>query len=102
MSVVNIFQRKFSVSRNMPLDVGMLHFVGIGGIGMSGIAEILHNLGYRVQGSDIAESTNIERLGGWGIDVAVGHSAEHLKDAAVVVISSAVKSDNPEVLAARA
>ena len=80
----------------------MLHFVGIGGIGMSGIAEILHNLGYQVQGSDLTESANVERLRKLGIQVAIGHAAEHLKDAAVVVISSAVKPDNPEVLAARA
>ncbi|MFO1241700.1 MAG: UDP-N-acetylmuramate--L-alanine ligase [Rickettsiales bacterium] len=86
----------------MPLDVGMLHFVGIGGIGMSGIAEILHNLGYRVQGSDIAENYNVERLRKKGIDVSIGHKAENLGEAAVMVISSAVKKDNPEVLEARA
>ena len=95
-------QKAFSVARNMPLDVGMLHFVGIGGIGMSGIAEILHNLGYKVQGSDLSESANVERLRALGIEVMIGHAAEHLKNAAVVVISSAVKSDNPEVVAARA
>jgi UDP-N-acetylmuramate--alanine ligase len=86
----------------MPLDVGILHFVGIGGIGMSGIAEILHTLGYKVQGSDLSESANVERLRGLGINVAIGHAAEHLKTASVVVISSAVKADNPEVIAARA
>jgi UDP-N-acetylmuramate--alanine ligase len=92
----------FSVAHNMPLDVGILHFVGIGGIGMSGIAEILHNLGYKVQGSDLAESYNVERLRKLGIRVFIGHKAEHMQDVSVVVISSAVKADNPEVLAARA
>ncbi|EKV29993.1 UDP-N-acetylmuramate--alanine ligase [Caenispirillum salinarum AK4] len=88
--------------RAMPLDIGPIHFVGIGGIGMSGIAEILANLGYRVQGSDMAENANVQRLRGLGVTVNIGHSAENLGDAQVVVISSAVKSDNPEVQAARA
>ena len=88
--------------RSLPLDIGLIHFVGIGGIGMSGIAEILHNLGYRVQGSDQAENANVKRLRGLGISVAIGHSAENLADAEVVVVSSAVKPDNPEVTAARA
>ncbi len=87
--------------RTLPLSIGVIHFVGIGGIGMSGIAEILHNLGYRVQGSDIAENANVKRLRGLGIDVAVGHKAENLGAAEVVVLSSAVKSDNPEVATAR-
>ena len=85
----------------IPLTIGTIHFVGIGGIGMSGIAEILHNLGYQVQGSDIAESANVERLRAKGIKVLIGHKAENLGDARVVVISSAVKPDNPEVMAAR-
>ena len=88
--------------RAMPLDIGLIHFVGIGGIGMSGIAEVLHNLGYRVQGSDIAESANTRRLGEIGIKVAIGHRADNIAHAQVVVVSSAVKKDNPEVLAARA
>src|SRR6201991_4828058 len=88
--------------RALPLSIGTIHFVGIGGIGMSGIAEILHNLGYSVQGTDMAENANVQRLRKLGIDVKVGHAAAHLGDAAVVVISSAVKSDNPEVKAARA
>ncbi|WP_119168581.1 UDP-N-acetylmuramate--L-alanine ligase [Algihabitans albus] len=88
--------------RALPLDIGLLHFVGIGGIGMSGIAEILHNLGYQVQGSDISESANVRRLRGLGIDVAVGHRAENVVKAQVVVTSSAIKPDNPEVVAARA
>lgn len=82
--------------------LGVFHFVGIGGIGMSGIAEILNNLGYTVQGSDIADSTNIQRLRTMGIDVSIGHAADHVGGAGVVVISSAVKADNPEVAAARA
>lgn len=88
--------------RSLPLDIGVVHFVGIGGIGMSGIAEVLHNLGYKVQGSDLADNANVHRLRKLGIDVHVGHSAENLGDARVVVISSAVKADNPEVRDARA
>jgi len=86
----------------LPLDIGTLHFVGIGGIGMSGIAEILHNLGYDVQGSDLADSANVQRLQKQGIRVAIGHRAENLGTSQVVVVSSAVKADNPEVTAARA
>ncbi|MDE2583644.1 MAG: UDP-N-acetylmuramate--L-alanine ligase, partial [Rhodospirillales bacterium] len=88
--------------RALPLSIGTIHFVGIGGIGMSGIAEVLHTLGYRVQGSDIAESANVRRLREAGIPVAIGHDAANLGDAQVVVVSSAVKRDNPEVAAARA
>src|ERR1700757_525535 len=87
--------------RALPRTIGPLHFVGIGGIGMSGIAEVLHNLGYRVQGSDLADSANVRRLVDLGIPVAVGHEAENLGAAEVVVISSAVKPDNAEVIAAR-
>jgi UDP-N-acetylmuramate--alanine ligase len=87
--------------RALPLDIGTIHFVGIGGIGMSGIAEILHNLGYRVQGSDQSDGANVKRLAGLGIRTLVGHRAENLGDAEVVVVSTAVKSDNPEVKAAR-
>ncbi len=86
----------------LPLDIGTIHFVGIGGIGMSGIAEILHNMGYRVQGSDIAESANVRRLRSLGIRVDIGHAAENLVAAQAVVVSSAVKPDNPEIVAARA
>jgi UDP-N-acetylmuramate--alanine ligase len=86
----------------MPLDLGLIHFVGIGGIGMSGIAEVLHNLGYKVQGSDIADGANTRRLQEIGIKVAIGHRADNIASAQVVVVSSAVKKDNPEVLAARA
>ncbi len=87
----------------LSLQIGPLHFIGIGGIGMSGIAEVMHNLGYKIQGSDAAESANVKRLRGQGIKIAIGqHAAENLGDAAVVVYSSAVKSDNPELAAARA
>jgi UDP-N-acetylmuramate--alanine ligase len=88
--------------RALPRSIGPIHFVGIGGIGMSGIAEVLHNLGYQVQGSDLAASPNVRRLVDLGIPITVGHAAENLGAAEVVVISSAVKADNPEVTAARA
>ncbi len=87
--------------RALPLDIGLIHFVGIGGIGMSGIAEVLHNLGYKVQGSDLADGPNARRLAELGIKVHIGHRADNLGNAQVVVVSSAVKKDNPEVLAAR-
>ncbi|MFZ0608453.1 MAG: UDP-N-acetylmuramate--L-alanine ligase [Xanthobacteraceae bacterium] len=86
----------------LPRDIGPVHFVGIGGIGMSGIAEVLANLGYAVQGSDQAESANVKRLRDKGVRVSIGHNAANLADARVVVISSAIKSDNPELAAARA
>jgi UDP-N-acetylmuramate--alanine ligase len=88
--------------RSLPESIGPIHFVGIGGIGMSGIAEVLHNLGYRVQGSDLAESANTRRLTELGIPVMAGHTGDNLGEGKVVVVSSAVKPDNPEVLAARA
>ncbi len=84
-----------------PPDTGTMHFVGIGGIGMSGIAEVLHNLGYRVQGSDLSENANVRRMRALGVPVRVGHAADNLGDAAVVVVSSAVAADNPEVVEAR-
>lgn len=82
--------------------VRQVHFVGIGGAGMSGIAEVLLNLGYAVSGSDLSESNATRRLAGLGAQVHVGHAAEHVTAADVVVTSTAVRSDNPEVLAARA
>ena len=82
------------------IGIGTIHFVGIGGIGMSGIAEVMANLGYRVQGSDVAEGYVIAHLRERGIDVMIGHSADNLKDAAVVVTSTAIKRTNPEVAAA--
>ena len=81
-------------------DLGTIHFVGIGGIGMSGIAEVMHRLGYKVQGSDVPESYVVEKLRKAGIPVAIGHSADNLGDAAVVVCSSAIKDNNPEIEAA--
>lgn len=82
--------------KGVPTDIGTVHFVGIGGIGMSGIAEVMHNLGYQVQGSDIADSYVIDGLRKRGIKVMIGHSADNLGDAAVVVTSTAVKAGNPE------
>jgi UDP-N-acetylmuramate--alanine ligase len=86
----------------LPRDIGAIHFVGIGGIGMSGIAEVLANLGYTVRGSDVAEGANVKRLRENGIAVTVGHAAENVEGAHVVVVSSAIKRDNPELAAARA
>src|ERR1043166_537584 len=85
----------------LPNDIGPIHFVGIGGIGMSGIAEVLINLGYTVQGSDAADSANVKRLRDLGAKIAVGHRPENLGDAQVVVVSTAIKRDNPELAAAR-
>ena len=87
--------------RALPISIGAIHFVGIGGIGMSGIAEVLHTLGYQVQGSDISESANVARLRAAGIPVMIGHDAANLGNAEVLVVSTAVKRDNPEVAAAR-
>jgi UDP-N-acetylmuramate--alanine ligase len=86
----------------LPRDIGPVHFIGIGGIGMSGIAEVLVNLGYVVQGTDQADSANVKRLRDKGVKVAIGHAADNLDGARVVVVSSAIKSDNPELMAARA
>jgi UDP-N-acetylmuramate--alanine ligase len=86
----------------LPRDVGPIHFIGIGGIGMSGIAEVMATLGYRVQGSDIADNYNVARLRKAGIEVAIGHDAKNIGTAQVVVISSAVKPDNAELIEARA
>jgi UDP-N-acetylmuramate--alanine ligase len=85
----------------MPETIGLIHFVGIGGIGMSGIAEVLHGLGYKVQGSDQNESANVQRLREKGIPVAIGHAAGNVGDAEVVVASSAIPKDNPERIEAR-
>ena len=85
----------------LPREIGPIHFVGIGGIGMSGIAEVLINLGYTVQGSDAADNANVKRLRDKGAKVFVGHEAEHVEGAEVVVVSSAIKRDNPELVVAR-
>ncbi|MFC4347942.1 UDP-N-acetylmuramate--L-alanine ligase [Kordiimonas lipolytica] len=87
--------------KGIPFDIGMVHFVGIGGIGMSGIAEVMHNLGYSVQGSDISQNANVQRLQNMGIDVKIGQRAENVESAQVLVVSTAIKADNPEVIAAR-
>ena len=84
----------------MGTDLGTIHFVGIGGIGMSGIAEVMHQLGYKVQGSDAAEGYVVEKLRKAGIPVNIGHAPDNLGDAAVVVCSTAIKDSNPEVQAA--
>ena len=81
-------------------DIGTIHFIGIGGIGMSGIAEVMHQLGYKVQGSDLSDSYVVEKLRKEGIPVSIGHSADNLGDAAVVVCSTAIKETNPEIQAA--
>src|SRR6202030_1356472 len=86
----------------LPREIGPIHFVGIGGIGMSGIAEVLCNLGYTVQGSDASEGANVARLRDKGVKVSIGHKAEHVDGADVVVVSTAIKRDNPELMAARA
>src|SRR5258708_12363131 len=86
----------------LPRDIGPVHFVGIGGIGMSGIAEVLANLGYCVTGSDVADGANVNRLRDKGIKVAIGHKAENIDGADVVVVSTAINRDNPELVAARA
>ena len=85
-----------------PTNIGILHFVGIGGIGMSGIAEVMHNFGYKIQGSDISENANVKRLRDLGIKVFVGQREENLEGAWGIVISTAIQPDNPEVIAARA
>src|ERR1700731_4711609 len=86
----------------LPREIGPIHFVGIGGIGMSGIAEVLCNLGYTVQGSDASEGANVSRLRDKGIRISVGHKAENVAGADVLVVSTAIKRDNPELMAARA
>ncbi|MEO0763137.1 MAG: Mur ligase domain-containing protein, partial [Pseudomonadota bacterium] len=80
----------------LPVDIGPIHFVGIGGIGMSGIAEVMITLGYRVQGSDLRESPITERLSRLGAEIFIGQRAENIGEAGVVVISSAIKAGNPE------
>src|SRR3569623_1190220 len=85
----------------LPREIGPIHFVGIGGIGMSGIAEVLCNLGYTVQGADAAENANVGRLRDKGSKVSVGHRAENIDGAEIVVVSTAIKRDNPALAAAR-
>src|SRR3984885_3619311 len=87
--------------RPVPFDLGPIHFVGIGGIGMSGIAEIMLRIGYAVHGSDAKASANTERLESLGAKIFIGHDAAHLDGASAVVFSTAIKADNPEIVAAR-
>ncbi|MFZ4761785.1 MAG: UDP-N-acetylmuramate--L-alanine ligase [Alphaproteobacteria bacterium] len=89
------------LNRPSPFPIGVIHFIGIGGIGMSGIAEVLHSLGYRVQGSDVSDNLNVRRLQQKGIKVFIGHDAAHVENATVLVVSTAIKQDNPEFIAAR-
>ncbi len=86
--------------RGVGTDIGTIHFIGIGGIGMSGIAEVMHILGYKVQGSDVAEGYVVEGLRQQGIDIKIGHHADNLGEAAVVVVSTAIRKDNPELVCA--
>jgi len=87
--------------KSLPFDVGPVHFVGIGGIGMSGIAEVMLNLGYQVSGSDIKDNANAQRLAKRGAKIMIGHKAENIEGAGALVISTAIKGGNPEVDAAR-
>ena len=80
----------------LPSELGPIHFTGIGGIGMSGIAEVLHNLGYRVQGSDASDNANVKRLRDKGITIFIGQAAANIQGAEVLVVSTAIKRDNPE------
>ena len=89
------------IKTKLPLDLGKIHFIGIGGIGMSGIAEIIYNLGYKVSGSDLKYTPIINRLIKMGIDVKIGHDLKNIDKAEIIVISSAVGSDNIELKAAR-
>src|ERR1700759_3862010 len=87
--------------RPVPFDIGPVHFIGIGGIGMSGIAESMLRIGYTVKGSDAKASANTERLEKLGAKVFIGHDAAHVEGASAVVYSTAVKADNPEMVAGR-
>jgi UDP-N-acetylmuramate--alanine ligase len=89
------------IKMKLPRDIGPIHFVGIGGIGMSGIAEVLMNLGYTVQGSDASDNANVKRLRDKGAKVFIGHQDKNIDGADVLVVSSAIKRDNPELTAAR-
>lgn len=92
---------KIIPSKSIPLDIGCIHHIGIGGIGMSGVAEILHNLGYEVSGSDLTDNYNVARLRNLGIKVFIGHEGENVENASVIVRSTAVQNTNPEIIAAR-
>ena len=87
--------------QRLPIDIGIIHFIGIGGIGMSGIAEILHNLGYKVQGSDISENQNVNRLQRMGVKVFVGQASKNLRGVSIAVVSTAIQAGNVELSFAR-
>jgi UDP-N-acetylmuramate--alanine ligase len=87
--------------KTIPFDLGKIHFIGIGGIGMSGIAEILHNLGYKISGSDLSDNYNVKRLKNLGIEVFIGHDAKNIEGASIIVKSTAVLNVNPEIIAAK-
>src|SRR5580765_4035208 len=87
--------------RPVPFDIGPVHFIGIGGIGMSGIAEIMLRIGYTVQGSDAKASANVDRLRALGAKIFIGHDPANVEGASALVYSTAVKSDNPEMVAGR-
>ena len=89
-------------SKHFMRRIRNIHFIGIGGVGMSGIAEVFHNLGYIISGSDIAESAMVRRLRGLGMRIHLGHREENVEDVHVVVVSTAIDEDNPEIVAARA
>lgn len=91
-----------NIKVRLPFDVGVMHFVGVGGIGMSGIAAVMKNLGYDVRGSDVSDSATVQQLREKGIPVFIGHSAKNVDGAGAVVVSTAIRRDNPEILAARA
>lgn len=86
---------------NLPFSIGMVHLVGIGGSGMSCIAELMHNVGYNIQGSDISDSSNVKRLRAMGIPIVIGHKPENIENAGVIVVSSAINDENPEIKEAR-
>ena len=88
-------------SNDILSKVQKVHFVGIGGSGMCPLAEILHHKGYRLTGSDTSESDTLQRIRSYGIPVSMGHRAENIGDAELVVYTAAVKQDNPELVAAR-
>ena len=86
---------------HLPFPIGTIHFIGIGGNGMSCIAELMHNLGYQIQGSDISENSNVKRLRSLGIPVIIGHSPKNIESCSVVVVSSAIETENTEIKEAR-
>ena len=86
------------IKTKLPIDLGKMHFIGIGGIGMSGIAELIHNLGYDVSGSDLKNTPIVDRLIKLGIEVRIGHNIQNIKETAIVVISSAVGPKNIELI----